>query len=432
MLIGCAGIDISPIDKTSDDRDGIVYHPQRPYLVVKKEFIAEGEEGSLFGTVENGLVQVSLGDLLGDRLGNKTLKIPVQAAVKGSGKPGAGELVSDDGPGPGIEETTDSDTETDEDSDQKIYTKAQGTLSWDPSVPRQEDVSDLFKILYLPDLDETRVIRPKAGIGQANLGVALGPGDTLNRFQLDIDNTALGEFLIDTARDFVTIAKEIAQKSALGALVSDAEAEALEGRAVELHYRYVGYATPGVYPILKSEEYKDISVRGVPLDPLLIPAEYPYTRVAFKVRRVLQFELKSLQPKPSKINNREGPVESPQNLETLAETLNAALTNQSFEIEYAEGESIAMRFASAVVTKTESGPDLKSAIEVAFEPTEEAVDTFNGLSSVQKEKLKRSTRNKVVSSDIATLEVTLTDEQRVQLQTLAGEGQFLIKLMTAQ
>jgi len=56
----------------------------------------------------------------------------------------------------------------------------------------------------------------------------------------------------------------------------------------------VGYATPGIFPILKESEYK--SSVAAPNDPFLVKAEYPYTRFSFRVRRTLRLVAEDLGP----------------------------------------------------------------------------------------------------------------------------------------
>lgn len=295
-LANCAKIRVQPADPNSTERDGVVIYPQRPYLVVKEEFPVEGDEGYLVGTFTQGFVTIRANELLAARFGEKDIRVPASAirvsvsADEGGG--GRGELKSDEGEEKG-EEPPEQEESSETDEKKTVYTKATGSLSWDPTVPSQEDISDLFKIVYLPDLDEKRVVGASAGIGTVDYSVALGPGGVVNRFQATIDNSALGEFLIDTAKDVIEIAKKAAKLAAKAALLSALEEEGKilkEGQQILIKYTYVGNATPGLYPILKASEYAGKHARTPVADPLLVPAEYPYTRVAFKLRRELVLE----------------------------------------------------------------------------------------------------------------------------------------------
>jgi hypothetical protein len=79
-------------------------------------------------------------------------------------------------------------------------------------------------------------------------------------------------------------------KSASESLAAVARAQAArdESRRVLLRVRHVAYATPGIYPILKSHE-KPSKCTDAP-DYVLLPYR-PFTVIAFNVRRQVQVEL---------------------------------------------------------------------------------------------------------------------------------------------
>jgi hypothetical protein len=279
---GCAKIEVYPASQEQLENKGIPFYLQRPYVVVKKSFPIEGEEGYLFGTVDPATGMVHFADMsneLSKRLGIDN-KIPISTIRKESresGEAGKAHGAADDGP----ESSATGEAEEEDHMEEKVVTDASGIAKWDSSVPDTIEINEFFKIVYLPDLDEKYVISSSAGMGTAKLSVAMGPGGVMNQFQINLDNSEIGKFVMESAKTAVSLAKKAAEVS-IGKPFS--AADVAKTRSIVVKYIYVGLATPGIYPILKNSEYSRLSTGH---DPYLIRAEWPHTRFSVKVRKKL-------------------------------------------------------------------------------------------------------------------------------------------------
>src|SRR5678815_2135579 len=72
-LVGCARVTVRPASKDSNERAGIPFYMQRPYVAIKQEIPAEGEEGYLVATLK------------GDKLKFKSIPFCVQSCLKQMG-----------------------------------------------------------------------------------------------------------------------------------------------------------------------------------------------------------------------------------------------------------------------------------------------------------------------------------------------------------
>lgn len=358
---GCSSVKIvdANVKEAEEDqlKEGIIYYPQRPYLVVKKPFVVEGEEGYVTAKIkEDGLhfqtpwskdeKVVPLSAVIINTNTNQYRRgggVPEQTSTKdaAAAAAAAANAAKDGGTNQGEADTSTSTSS----EDTKIYTESRGNLSWDSSVPSEIDLTDQFKIVYLPDVDNPRVIQIDAGLGVAEVDVAMGPGDTINKFNLREDNQELGRFFMDTIKDTIDLAKKYGTM-AIG-ITPQLTSSKLEKKGYEvddtlvLKYIYLGEATPGVYPLVKEREFikaeelentlvirKDSQGRlsfGPPAkDDFLIRPEYPYTRFAFKVNRKFQLYIEDFEQDstPSGGSGKKLSAEEKQKLKTQVETFN--------------------------------------------------------------------------------------------------------------
>jgi hypothetical protein len=292
LLTACAGVAVHRVDPADTKADGVPFYLQRPYIAVLEEFPIEGEQGYVLARYDAATKTVTLGDVgpLAARLGAGEQRFPLaalfvpRADASAPGAPHSGEEPKGP-PQSGAAE-----------SKEELAIRAQGIAKWDPAVPNDLAISDKFKVVFLPDLEEKYVIDANAGTGSADLSVATGPGGVLNQFQIQVDNSEIGKLLTETARTAVGLAKKAAEFQ-IGKLHSVSADDIPAGTTtLALRYTYVGHATPGLYPMLKKSEYPT-GARGAIQDAYLIPAEWPYTRFAFKVRRTLLLEAIDLAPR---------------------------------------------------------------------------------------------------------------------------------------
>lgn len=337
MIAGCATVTVAPADLNKRERCGVPFYLQRPYVAIKREVPVEGDEGFLVATIDRDSdelilqnlplkVKMCLSEFAPSPSGEirvpfhsvKTLpNIPAVAldavpyrelaanAAAGKGTSGTGK------PGEEKEEAAGEKA-----SDTQAMTAASGIAKFDPSVPQSIDAGSYLEVIFLPDLDEKYTVDTRAGLGTASMSVAHGPGNTLNQFQTEMDNRELGKFVFESLAKVRDLAlKKVGLDSIAGPTVEEgdlpAEGGATSGtrkgpgakprpktkESVLLKYIYLGYATPGLFPILKDKEYKyaqecTLSER----DPFLVKAVWPYTRYSLRVRRELSLWAPGMKP----------------------------------------------------------------------------------------------------------------------------------------
>ncbi len=138
---------------------------------------------------------------------------------------------------------------------------ATASISGDPSTDPLMYESDLYDILLLPDFSEQYAIRVRSGLFQAKADIGLENGWMLEKFGVDIDNSAIGDFVLDTAgkivdlglKDVFDVAESL--EAAEGAEEATDELEsATVGTPVTVRVDWIDYAVPGPYPIPKFSE----------------------------------------------------------------------------------------------------------------------------------------------------------------------------------
>ena len=316
VLASCARVSVAPASPDSCERAGIPFYLQRPYVVIKQETAVEGEEGFLVATVkEDGLhlqaIPLDVRNCLDplQKLGQE-IRIPFEAVrlltvpAASLFSRSAGTTDQPFGQATSGEPAKAGDPKSEQESgsrdvDTNHLTLASGDAKFDKDVPQQLDAGQFLNVLFLPDLDEKYTIDASAGLGMASLSAAMGPGSTLNKFNMQTDNRELGKWVFNSLDKVRDLALKKAGLDGATKAGTGATGEATSGRgassntfvgrhSVIVKYIYVGYATPGAYPILKDKEYRCAEGGScVPEDPYLVKAVWPYTRYAFRVRREL-------------------------------------------------------------------------------------------------------------------------------------------------
>jgi hypothetical protein len=283
MVASCASVtvqDAAPNDGRGDNlKDGYLYYPRRPYLHVKKEFPLEGGEGYIQAKrTKDGILFRSPWD---ERL--QALPLGAILTRNKTGDLTSGEKKDDEG---GATASTENSSE-----DRQTLSKATATAGYNPAVKEIEPLGDLFDIVYLPDVDNPRVLNASAPLGTADVSLAYGPGNTFNTFQTTADNREIGYVVKDLVDTTIKVAKKVAEMQTGLATLTSGQMDTLAsdykiGDTMLLKYRYVAYATPNLTPLVKEREFADARARSIfhEEDPYLRRPEYPYTRFAFKIR----------------------------------------------------------------------------------------------------------------------------------------------------
>lgn len=157
-------------------------------------------------------------------------------------------------------------------------------------------INALFDVVMLPDFDQQYAVRVSAGLGSAELQVALENGWMLEELGVELDNSALGELVYESVGKVVDLGVSAASAGLTPAAAVAAVAEGFETQSaaapppVLLHLRVVTEALPGLYPLLKPLAQEPD--RQVPADvtSLEVPLR-PYGALAFNVRRQLLIEV---------------------------------------------------------------------------------------------------------------------------------------------
>jgi hypothetical protein len=129
-----------------------------------------------------------------------------------------------------------------------------------------------FDIVTLQDYDEQYAVEVKGGFASAELNMSLFSGWRLDSTQAKIDNAAFGRLLTDQIGKFLDLLAQIASKAiplpAAGGAPSAGGLQGLLGRPVKaqpvhvlIRIRTIYYAVPGLYPLLKPRELKELYER---------------------------------------------------------------------------------------------------------------------------------------------------------------------------
>lgn len=159
-----------------------------------------------------------------------------------------------------------------------------------------------FNILWLPDFDEQYVVTARAGLGNAGAVLGFGQGWSLQALEATVDNSALAKPLLDFYGGTLGALQQLATakiEAPLAALTGQAGAGAQSaaanattfagGTPVTLKVTRVRIVAPGLYPVLKPGEVRDLKLDAVQARRILAPVP-PLTNIAFNTYDVLVIE----------------------------------------------------------------------------------------------------------------------------------------------
>jgi hypothetical protein len=324
-LAACASVSVRPAHRApdGDEREGMPFYLQRPYVVIEQEIPIEGSEGYLAANYDPRLkryyltspVPGELAQVTGlDKVGIPFESVAVLNESVVLGEPFTDVETKDETEKPATEK--DAGTQSSESN----VASASGTLKWDSTVPQVLREGKAISIVFLPDLDEKYVVSVRGGLGTADSKVALGPGGTANQFEANVDNREVGRFIFDEVAKFTNLAvdlikvkrKLLAPAVPLGETEADVEVKDKPLVPALLRYIYVGFAVPGMYPILKNSEYgpeagcfewSGMATFSSP-DPFLRGAQWPFTRYAVRMRREFLLYIEDFKNTPSVVKER--------------------------------------------------------------------------------------------------------------------------------
>jgi hypothetical protein len=324
----CADVSVRHVASTDFTTEGARYYLPRPYLAVKEPFPVGGEDFLTTGTLQGDrLLHIDLPAGLpapvlrffkanDPRVGLVAPGLVMQRRGRTAKPPGLSKQAAapDGGASP-----TDAGQAPDGGSGTPSASADVEETSGSTVVP----ISELFDVVMLPDFDQQYAIKVSAGIGASKLKLNLKNGWMAEQIGFNVDNTAIGNFILSNIQKVVDLGIGAAQTalepaSALTAAASAFAKQAAppEGAApqppappqVVLRVRYALEALPGLYPILKPGEKPPAGSEPSeypilrpgekppagwkPSDWVLVPYP-PYTVVAYRVRETILIELVS-------------------------------------------------------------------------------------------------------------------------------------------
>ena len=289
MLGGCAD---SYFVSESGEK-GIPFYRPRPYIVVLEPFPVAAEHVLVPGTVRPDGTVMHIDPEAAtalQRIGvhmpssftphtNQTINLFLPSAKPGdsrltSGGPAvntAESLLSRDQTTAIIDDIINAGKTVDKDSAPDGGT-ASGWVKKGDLTEFRDPVNNLFEIRYLPDMDETYRLVGKAGLGQASLDAYLMRGWSAQHLGTVVDRRDLGKAVFGNIQAVLDIARAAGKAAlivstggtgALATLTSGGDVPQAEREAtvqpVMLQVTVMEYAVPGVYPILKKSEMREVT-----------------------------------------------------------------------------------------------------------------------------------------------------------------------------
>ena len=317
----CADVSVRHVASTDFTTEGARYYLPRPYLAVKEPFPVGGEDFLTTGTLQDDrLVHIDLPAGLpapvlrffnanDPRVGLVAPGLVMQRRGRNAKPSGLSKQAAapDGGASP-----TDAGQAPDGGSGTPSASADVEETSGSTVVP----ISELFDVVMLPDFDQQYAIKVSAGIGASKLKLKLKNGWMAEQLGFNVDNTAIGNFILTNIQKVVDLGIGAAQTalepaSALTTAASALTKQGLQGGAaphppappqVVLRVRYALEALPGLYPILKPGEKPpgETPPAGSKQSEWVLVPYPPYTVVAYRVRETILIELVSFgAPAPS-------------------------------------------------------------------------------------------------------------------------------------
>lgn len=316
LLAGCAQVLVNKVDRATgqvvpNSAEGLRFYLPRPYVSVFEPFIvasevylARGEMSPdsahvLLTEVPKGLADIVVeggqAQGMGRLLSIDAARVQVAPAPTGGAQSAAAPAAAASAPAPAASAASTA-----------APTIAGGVLNYkatnDNAAFAVTPQPRYFNILWLPDFDEQYVVSAKAGLGNAGVVLGFGQGWSLQGLEATVDNSAIAKPLLDfysgtlgalqklaTARIEAPLA---ALTGAGGAGAQSAAANATTfagGTPVTLKVTRVRIVAPGLYPVLKPGEARDVKLDAAQARRILAPVP-PLTHIAFNTYDVIVIE----------------------------------------------------------------------------------------------------------------------------------------------
>jgi len=250
--------------READQIKGFRFYMPRPFLALKKEYPVESATFLVEARFSQDGSRIvfdvhASGDALENAIGAGTWSVPVAATSAGP-------------KGENLESGDEEKKEGDDDKTKKTPTNTTSIGNAGATPKSVAKISELFDVVYLPDFSEQYAIQVKPRLSKASLDAQLGHGWMLESAKVDIDNSAIGEFLfnqvdstLDVFRDALRLDKglltpegeeepeDAGEDDAAGG-PQGASVDGVPDRKGLVRILVRQLAVPGLYPILKARE----------------------------------------------------------------------------------------------------------------------------------------------------------------------------------
>jgi len=306
LAASCASVEVRKVGE-NENPEGLRFYMPRPYVAVNEPFVVSGEAYLVGGQVSPDGRYILVDDIdqtkakdsafLGRFLASTGRKIEATTVV-----PVPAPDAADGGPR-GREQAA---REGEEDGEVEVErTEKTGVLDLkvtnDNSAFAITPLKRYFDIVWLPDFDEQYVVRGKAGMGNASIGLQLGQGWSLQGLEATVDNSALTERVYRLIDEGSRILSTLGRASVGLPPVPGGEQGANEpvpegalrfsgGTPVTVKVTFVRVAAPGLYPILKPKELAEAKTPSAEVQRRLLVPVAPYTNIAFNTYEAVVVE----------------------------------------------------------------------------------------------------------------------------------------------
>ena len=284
VLFGCSSVEITKVpSKTQystwgdeqqrrvDSIKGVRYYMPRPYVNVYEPFLVKST-----AYIVNGLVSADGSIRLKELKPSAPKEIRELVGIDLAGNIYSGMSRTSDNQGEqGNEEGEQTNEEIPVTPTETVRKAGKSKLSVanDHNAYSITPLRRYYDIVYLPDFDEQYAVSRTLGFGGTTVNVTLGQGWSLQKVDIEVDNSAISNILLDLF--------EAVTKDALGLLdvkLPSSEAkgdQSREGvsdtREITLKIIKAEYVTPGLYPIAKPREIMELVQSGKSLVNYIIP-----------------------------------------------------------------------------------------------------------------------------------------------------------------
>jgi hypothetical protein len=304
-IVACASIDVHKVpsktqheswteedQRKADKIEGFRYYLPRPYIVVKKEFPWNSKSIVVPGAVSpdgkyilldpKTLAAANLNSLpdLAFPVSADTLLVTPTAATAptvvqgqvsttsggdaGTGSPSDGGTSEGGSSGGGTKSDAGAEggtTGASADAGSSSFTIAGSSTSH--TVP----LSEYMDLLYGPDFDEQYAVEVSGGVSKETFAMQLGNGWMAESINAQIDNSAIGTFIMDQVGKTLDLARSLTSLipgagSVLQGSVTSAAVTSAQAQKALVEITTIDYVTPDVYPIYKPRELMECVARS--------------------------------------------------------------------------------------------------------------------------------------------------------------------------